>query len=218
MKHRSDLTRLDNTLSKIKNPPEKPKHYKLPEATVTAKGPKANERLLAAAESRLGTEEWRSPSSETTRFPKIKTGINKIKSAFGRKQYNEKGQTKSDTCVSFVGGICQKSNVAFPKTQNNRDLVQTYQNDPKGKFTEKKRKNRFFAKKGDIVIFSDRNRTHEADWQGKGEGGRPFHIGIKSGRNKYISSSGGDVVEKKISRKETRQYDKTFYKPTNLYK
>ena len=218
MNHRSDLARLDNTLSKIKNPPEKQKHYKLREVKVTAKGPKANERLLAAAKSRLGTEEWRSPSSETTKFPKIKTGINKIKAAFGREQYNEKGQTKSDTCVSFVGGICQKSNVAFPKTQNNRDLVKTYQDDARGEFTEKKRKNRFFAKKGDIVIFSDRNRTHEADWQGKGEGGRPFHIGIKSGRNKYISSAGGNIEEKEISRKETRQYDKTFYKPTNLYK
>jgi hypothetical protein len=216
MKHRSDLARLDNTLSKIKNPPGK--KYKLKEVTVTAKGPKANERLLAAAQDRLGTEEWRSPSSETTRFPKIKKGINKIKSAFGREQYNEKGQTKSDTCVSFVGGVCQKSNVAFPQTQNNRDLVQTFQNDGRGKFVEKKRKNRLWAKKGDIVIFSDKNRTHEADWRGKGEGGRPFHIGIKSGRNKYISSAGGDVVEKKIHRKDTRRYDKTFYKPTNLYK
>ena len=214
MKHRSDLARLDNTLSKIKNPPNK----KLDEVTVTAKGPKANERLLDAAKNRLDTEEWRSPSSETTRFPKIKTGINKIKSAFGRKQYNEKGQTKSDTCVSFVGGICQKSNVAFPKTQNNRDLVETFENDGRGKFVEKKRKNRLWAKKGDIVIFSDRNRMHEADWQGKGEGGRPFHVGIKSGRNKYISSAGGDVVEKEIHRKDTRPYDKTFYKPTNLYK
>lgn len=214
MNHRSDLARLDNTLSKIKNPPDK----ELPEVTVRAKGPKANKRLLAAAEDRLGTEEWRSPSSETTRFPKIKTGINKIKAAFGREQYNEKGQTKSDTCVSFVSGVCKKSNVAFPQTQNNRDLVETFQNDGRGKFVEKKRKNRFWAKKGDIVIFSDRNRMYESDWRGKGEGGRPFHIGIKSGRNRYISSAGGNIEEKEIHRKKTRGYDKTFYKPTNLYK
>ena len=141
MKHRSDLVRLDNTLSKIKNPPEKQKHYKLPEVTVTAKGRSANERLVSAAEDRVGTEEWRTPNEQTTRFPKIKKLINKGKAALGREGYNKKGQTMGDTCVSFVRGACQKANVEFLDTWNTRDFVKDKQD--KGDKGKKKRSQLF---------------------------------------------------------------------------
>ena len=221
MKHRSDLARLDNTLSKIKNPPEKQKHYKLPEVTVTAKGPTANERLVSAAEDRVGTDEWRTPNEQTTRFPKIKKLINKGKAALGRKGYNEKGQTMGDTCVSFVRGTCQKANVEFLDTWNTRDFVKDKQ-DKGDKGHGKLRK-----KPGDIVVFSKRkqnSKTHD-DWTG--EGPRPTHIGIVSNVNPetgkkssafYTGSSSGNVETKKIFRKETRGYKKRFYTPQNLYK
>jgi hypothetical protein len=218
---RSDLERLDNTLSKIKNPPEKQKHYKLPEATVTTKGPSANERLVNESKKRVGTEEWRTPNEQTTRFPKIKKLINKGKAALGREGYNEKGQTMGDTCVSFVRGTCQKANVDFLDTWNTRDFVKDKQDKGiKGHGKLKK-------KPGDIVVFSKRwqnSKTHE-DWTGKGP--RPTHIGIVSDKvdpttgkssEYYIGSSSGNVETKKIFRKGTRGYKKTFYTPQNLYK
>jgi hypothetical protein len=210
---RKDLARLDNTLSKVKNPPRKLKHYKLEEKEIVTKGPSANERLVRSANKRINTEEWRTPNEQTTRFPKLRKGINKVKSALGRKGYNEKGQTMGDTCVSFVGGVCKSSNVDFKNTYNTRDFVKDKQDKgikPHGKWK---------SKPGDIVVFSKKkqnSKTH-ADWTGTGP--RPTHMGIKNkGKNKYIGSSSGIVEEKGIFRKETRKYKKDFYTPTNLYK
>lgn len=193
-----------------KNPPEK--HYKLPTATVTAEGPSANERLVNAVEDRVGTEEWRTPNEQTTRFPKIRKGINKVKAALGKEGYNEKGQTMGDTCVSFVRGACQKANVDFLDTWNTRDFVKDKQD--KGI----KGHGRFKRQPGDIVVFSrkDQNSKTNPDWTG--EGPRPTHIGVvSSNKDDYTGSSSGNVESKGIFRKDTKGYKIRFYTPQNKY-
>jgi hypothetical protein len=192
--------------------------FKLKDHEVKGKGPSASERLVEGVKKREGTEEWRTPNEKTTRFPEIRKGLNKLKSAIGKEGYNEKGQTQGDTCVSFVKGECKKANVDFMDTYNTRDFVQDQQAKGKGH-------GRLKAKPGDFVVFSRKDqssKTHD-DWTGKGP--RPTHIGIKGeGRNEYTGSSSGTVETKGIYRGpkhrdgSTRKYKKTYYTPENKYK
>jgi len=198
--------------------------FNLAPADAETKGPSANKRLHKAANEAFKSNKktWRESrggilgKGKNAALGAIGTAVKVAGEAVGKdinifESYNTKGQCSTDTCVKFINNTAEKANVDFPEgIEDNRNLVKEFREQgikPHG---------RLKAKKGDIVIFSDPNKKDEQDWDG--ETARPYHIGVKSGPNEYISSQGGPTTKVPIYKKKTRGKEIEYYTPQNKYK
>jgi len=213
---RKDLKRANRTMGGL-----------LPTHTVEGKTKNTpNTRNLKAAKKAL--------KDDTVTWRESKKGLlgkawHTAKAALGSKTSNMAGQCSDNTCVKFEKDMATKANLSFPETEDNRTLVKEF--DKQGfKGSAKYKKDKAYrksgglirsaspkardSKKGDYVVFSrptteDEKKEH-GDWY-------PYHIGTKTGRNKYIGSDDGPTKEKKIYKKGTRGHKVDYYTPKNKY-